>query len=371
MVAAAPSLHSPKGTIMTDTAQPTAAAESGSLDDAALAFKMHLGQAPDDRPRDERGRYAPGADDEPFVAEDDPDEQGAHEAAIDMAGDDGIEAADEAQPDPINPPASWGKDDGDWASLPPATQAKIAAREGQREAAVNQKFQEAANVRRANEALITQAQASRDHAVSVIDHVAQLIIPERPPSSMLNPQSGDYNPDAYHLLNAQFSEGMEAIQLLGQQRQDLVAQHTTEAQRIEQDAIEEIERVARPALMSDVPDLADARKRPAILGELVDYAVRNHIPPETFAPDNAWRVSSAELRILWKASQYDKQKAAQARIRSEPRPAPRAQPAVRPGVATPRAAHEQARFKGSMERLSREGSVEAGAAVFKHFMKGR
>ena len=375
--------HSPKGTIMTDIAPPGPAAEAMSLGDAAQAFKVHLGQgdAPPDRLRDEQGRFAGPAEGGPGEAEivladeDDPDarDDAARDGDWDAATEAGPEPDDAAQADRIAPPASWSAEDaGVWGALPPAVQAKIARHEERRDAAVHAKFQEAAEVRQANQALISAAHASREQAVTVIDHLAHILTPQRPPSSMLNPQSGDFNPDAYHLLNAEYFEGVETLQALGQQRQQLAAQHDAEVAMIEREAMEEIERVSRPGLIADVPDLADDSKRPAILNALVDYAIAQHIPADTFSPENAWRVSSAELRILWKASQYDLQQAARARIRSDPRPEPRKpQPVVRPGVPTPRAAREQANFNGSMERLSREGSVEAGAAVFKHFMKAK
>ncbi len=348
----------------TEPAQLPGAAENVelSLEEAANAFKT---PAPEqDRSRDDRGRFASDGGEEIEADPEAPEADG--DADIDADTGDEAEAPEEGQPESVDMPASWSKDDAEhWSSLPPETQARIAEREGQREAAVNQKFQEAANVRKANEALITEAQTSREQAVGLIDHVANLIMPERPASSMLNPQSSDYNPDAYHLLNAQFSESMELIQQLGQQRQQIVAQQHAESRRIEHEAIEEIERASRPALFKDVPDLEDEAKRPGILQDLVKYAVDNHIPADNFTAENAWRVTSAEFRLLWKASQYDKQQEAKARVRTDPKPQPKPQPAVRPGVATPRGAQVQAKLKGANERLARSGSIEDAAAVFK------
>ena len=59
---------------------------------------------------------------------------------------DEAEAPDEGQPEPVDMPASWSKEDAEtWSALPADAQAKIAEREGQREQAVNAKFQESAN----------------------------------------------------------------------------------------------------------------------------------------------------------------------------------------------------------------------------------
>src|SRR3546814_10014442 len=56
------------------------------------------------------------------------------EAEIDAEPIEADEAAEEAQPEPVEMPASWSKDDAElWESLPPDTQAKMAERIGQQE----------------------------------------------------------------------------------------------------------------------------------------------------------------------------------------------------------------------------------------------
>jgi hypothetical protein len=100
----------------------------------------------------------------------------------------------------------------------------------------------------------------------------------------------------------------------------------------------------------------------------MEYAVSLGLPAETFnAPTTA-----IEWHVLWKAKQYDRLQSAKARVDSDPKPEPRkAQPAVRPGVATPRGAIEQQQRGRAMDRLRKEGSVDAGAAAFKHLLKGK
>lgn len=65
-------------------------------------------------------------------------------------------------------------------SLPADAQGKIAEREAQREQAVNQKFQEAANVRKTFEAELTEANANRDAYKAAIDDVLSLVSPVKP-----------------------------------------------------------------------------------------------------------------------------------------------------------------------------------------------
>src|SRR3546814_20241242 len=85
------------------------------------------------------------------------------EAEIDAEPIEADEAAEEAQPEPVEMPASWSKDDAElWASLPPETQAKLAERIGQQEVGVNSKFQELATARKATEAQLAKANANRD-----------------------------------------------------------------------------------------------------------------------------------------------------------------------------------------------------------------
>src|SRR5687767_13255906 len=174
---------------MSDTAQPLAAAADSeivstrdALEAASQAFKLSLGQAGDPaQPRSADGRFtssgapekpdeeedqidAPEAGDEPDAGAENQDEDGADE-----------EAGDEPQPSDAALPKSWPAEQAElWKSLPPETQAFIAAREGQRDAAVNAKFQEAANLRKAQEAEIIEAQSNRQRYAEAVDQVLSL-----------------------------------------------------------------------------------------------------------------------------------------------------------------------------------------------------
>jgi hypothetical protein len=182
--------------------------------------------------------------------------------------------------------------------------------------------------------------------------------------SMLMPGSHDYNPDHYHLLNAQADEAERVVQSLSQQRKDALAQLQNDAEAREREALAEIETKTRPALLKDVPDLSDPQKQVPVLQGLVQYAVQQGIPEYVFTdPEIARGVTSAQLHLTWKAQQYDKMKAAQGKVTPKaPKPAA---PPVRPGVATSKSAVEAGQRKKVFERLDREGSIAAGAAAFK------
>lgn len=360
---------------MPDTAQPETAAEtevaSDPIADAANAFKS-FDDSTQDRPRDASGRFIsaqPEGAEHEIEAEDEA-EEAQPEAESHEETDETDEAADEAQPEAVDLPPSWPSEMAEqWSSLPPETQALIREREGQREAAVNAKFQEAANVRKANEALIAEANTNRQKFLDAADTVLAMVTPQRPPMSMLNRNSSDYDPDTYHLLNAQADAVERSIGQVKQQRESALAQLTSEIEAQEAQEQSQIEEKSRPALLKDVPDLADPAKQPVVLNELVRYAVDSGIPARVFTdPDIVRGVTSAQLHLTWKAMKWDQQQAAKAKVTPKaPKPAA---PPVRAGVTTSKSAVEASQRKKALERLDRSGSIADAAAIFKQAFKG-
>lgn len=364
---------------MTVTAQPSGAAESDfaiqeqELQEAAGAFKAALGQTTALTPppkRDESGRFASdddGAEDEidtPDEAEA-ADEAAQAEAGDDDAGDDGgddDEAAEEAQPDDVGLPKSWPTDKAElWESLDADAQAYIRQRDAEQESAVNAKFMEAANLRKAHEAEINEARNNRQRYAEAVDQVMSLIIPQRPPRSMLDRTSTDFDPDQFHHLNAIYEDQVNFLTNHAVQRREAVAQEQFEA-------VQTLNAATRDPFIAAVPDVADPAKAQGVFQGLIDYAVSQGAPAEVFDTPT----SALEWHVLWKAREYDRLQSAKAKVATDPKPAPRkAQPAVRPGVSTPKKAIEQARRTKAMERLDSEGTVEAGAAAFKHLLKGK
>lgn len=352
-----------------DTAQPLVAAETGNaVQDAMQAFKVHLGQA--EAPERARGH------DGKFVAAETAEEE--IEAPIEAPkaevvaetpeeGEEADEAAEEAQPQSVPLPHSWPQEKAEvWSSLPPEAQAVIVEREGQRDAAVNAKFQEAANVRKANEAIITEANVNRTRYAEAIGQVLALIQPQWPSPTMLDPNSSDYNPDEYHLRRAYAEQDDATVQSLAHRQQQIVAQQQMEEEQAKAARFHAINNATRDNFLRLVPDAADQAKAPAVFTELIEYAISQGAPADLFqAPTTA-----LEWTVLKKAMEYDRLMAAKAKVGQQPPPAPKAAgPAVRPGVTTPRSATQAARAKGAMDRLARSGSIEDGAAVWKNLMK--
>lgn len=348
-----------------DTPQPETAGETelsrvDAIDAAADAFKVHLGQVPE-RPRDESGRFV--------STQEQPEEQIEAEApeaeAESQTEEIAEEAAEEAQPEPVDLPPSWPSDKAEmWQSLDPSAQDFIVQREAEREAAVNAKFQEAANVRKANEATITEAQQSAQKFLKLTETAMQLIQPQWPSETMLIPGHNDYNPDAYHYYRAQAERAEANISEIQQRREEAVAQLTKEMEAKAKEEFDASEVKARPALLKDVPELSDPAKQPEVLNSLVQYAIQSGIPAETFSdPEQAKWVTSAQLHMAWKAQQYDKIKGAQGKV--QPKAAKPAAPVVRPGVTTSKSQVKSIEAKNVRERLKSEGSIEAGAAFWK------
>jgi hypothetical protein len=360
---------------MTDTPQPAMAGETevstaDAIEAAANAFKTFSYDAPEtaDRPRDESGRFVSTKEEE-IEAEAETQEGEAEAESHDEEVE--AEAAEEAQPEAVDLPTSWPAELAEeWQNLPASLQDTIVRREAEREAAVNAKFQEAANVRKANEAVIAEANTNRQKFAEYADLVLSMVQPQRPSHTMLDPRSADYNPDAYHLAHAQYQQTAEFVESVKQQRDHVLAQQQQETTQAEAQYIAEVEAKHRPALLKDVPELGDPAKQPQVLNELIQYAVKNGIGEHVFTdPEIAQRITSPELHLAWKAMQYDKMKAAQGKV--TPKAAKPAAPPVRPGVATSRSAIQATAKKQAFERLDREGSVEAAAAIFKLQSQGK
>lgn len=329
---------------MTDTAQPEAAAETDTIASAANAFKAFTSEQP--VPRDDHGRFAAPVEEMAEPISDDGE-----------AEEDAQEEAPEAHP----LPPSWGNDDAElWELLPPETQAKIAEREGERDRAVNQKFQEAANVRKSAMDEQAAANAHRQQYADALEMMMQVITPVEPDPRAYGAGTGQYNREAYDFAVANYREQAQALQQLQSQRQTIAAQQTEEEAKQWQAVKSQYEEVYAPKLLADVPELKEPAKAEPLLRSLVDFAIKAGIPAETFNEDQQDFITSAQLHILWKAQQYDELRAKGAMPKAKP-----AGPAVRPGVSSPRSAQKAAQTNRINERLAREGSIEAGAAMWK------
>lgn len=347
--------------LATPTADPNA-----QIANAANAFKAAI--APPSVERDEVGRFASPVPEQETTEQLISDEGEVLEPEDAVGTGDEVEAAEEAQPEPIEMPASWSKDKADeWSAIPPTLQAVIAEREGERDRAVNQKFQEAANAKNAIQAELAEANANRDAYAEAVDTVLSLVRPVKPDPRAYGAGTGNYNREAYDLAAAQYEEQQSLVNSLTQQRQAIAAQQAEEVNRQQAEAIAAIEEFSRPKFLADVPELTDPAKAGPVLNEIVQYAIQMGVPADTFAAENVNSITSAELHIAWKASQYDKIMKAKSKVAETPPPKPA--PAVRPGTAISRSATRSSQVRKASETLARDGTVQSGAAIFKALLK--
>ena len=325
------------------------------LDDAAAAMKAARVSM---QPRDETGRFAGEQVSEPVDASPDEAAETTGEEEYDDV-DYEAEGPEEDQPEAVEMPKSWSKDDAElWSNLPPEAQARIAEREGQRDAAISTKFQEVAETRKAYEAKLAEANASRDKWAQDYDLlIADLSLPKPDPRAF-GAGTGAYNREAFDLAVIEWEETNGKIQSLRQQREAIRAQQEREEQESWNTRKEAIEAEFRPRLLSMLPELTGPQGG-TILQGIIDWGIEQGLPPETFDPSNHAYITSAELRILALAK-----KAADAEGTSQKVP-PKKQPAIRPGVATPRAAQKTMQKNKAMQRLQSENSIDAAVAAMR------
>lgn len=360
---------------MSETGQPGLAPANADIAESTAAFKSFLTGDDDKRPRDEQGRFAREAGDEAQSEGDleteaeQPEAQAEGEYADDEAGNEYDEGTEDGQPDADIPmPVSWSKDDADlWAALPVEARAKVAERETQRDQAINLKFQEAANVRRLAEQQAQEAAYSRNAYIQQLQSIEAQMMPHKPDASMLHPQSPNYDPDTYHLMRAQYEQGIETLTALRQQRAQAEAEAHAQQQAMDQHWRQSFEQQWQPVLLQTVPELTNPATQAAVLDDLTRYALANG-----YDHDQLQAATSADILTLWKARQFDRQQQATQRVKANARPQPqRAAPAIRPGVTQPASVQRKTAADRVMARLNETGSLEDGAAAFKLTFKSK
>lgn len=344
-----------------DTAQPLAAAETDpnvQLASAADAFKA-FDNTVAAQPRDESGRFAREEQPEE-IAKDEPDAELAEGEP--EAQEDEPEAAEDAQP----MPPSWPADQAEqWSQLPPETQAFLANREGERERAVQAKFQESANARKEADSVRAEASARRDELISAFETVEALYQTPEPDPRAFGYGTQQFNEAAFLAAHQQWKQTAGAIAQFKEQREALQKEQV-EAQQAEAARwLTSHNEEYAPKFAELVPDIKDQTKAAAIFDSVFKYAMENGVDASMFSPENIKDIPLGHILAYWKAQQYDRLRQAE---KAAPKPKP-AGPAIKPGVSSPRSAQKAARRQQASERLSREGSIEAGAAMFKQIFR--
>lgn len=347
-----------------DTAQAQPAEtddRNAQLANAANAFKTFDEPAPE---RDQQGRFAAEEPEQPEYDDGEPDEDNDFDGdEMEAADEDSEDFEAEAEEDSAQPlPPSWPEDMADsWRELPSDTQQFILQRDAEQTRALNGKFQEIANARKAAEAEArAEANAKRDELLREterLQHAFQALAGAEP-----DPRAFGNNTQAYQQAYAEWQRNSQIVAQLEEQRTTQLSEKE-QAEKADFEAWkQQVESEWAPKLLEVAPELKDPNRGATTLQEMVKYATSNGIPEETFSEVNQTAITSPELLMIWKAMQYDKARAG--KVKAKPKPGPN----VRPGVSSPRSASKNARKRANRKRLASEGSIEAGAAVWKDFM---
>ena len=256
----------------------------------------------------------------------------------------------------IVPPVSWDSDaKALFEQLPPELQEKVAAREAQRERAVQSATSAAAEARRnavteANALFADQQRLYAQH----LEQVAAQMAPQRPDPALLA-----HDPQAFYHLQAQY-EGQIA------QRQAL-AQAATHAQAEAQqrDALTQHHELAQDhaALSHELgDDWTDASRRRALLTDLEEVGASLGYSMALMGNANATDILALKAAAEWKAKadRYDALQSNRSNAMRAARGAPRV---AKPGT-TPSRAEQSARGRdAAWARAKAERSGEAYAAV--------
>lgn len=331
---------------MTDEAQPDAGpASDGVLDfDQAAAELLALEQRPDEEAQDEEisAEAEADADEEteadPATDSDaDPDDEAT--AAEDDEGDD-----TEAEDPPIQPPHSWDKEAKErFKQLDRETQEYLVNRENERDRAVSQKLNEAAETRKAaEEAALKFAQYAQ-----TFDQLATQA-QQRFADKWANTdwqKLADENPAEYVRMQEAYKADQQVLARTQQ------AQQAAEMQAHQQFLQREGERLKEVA-----PELADPEKGGERKRELAKFL------SEQGVDQNALKWASAdELAIAYDAMRWRKAQAQSAKPKPvEKKQAPKS---VRPAAEAKTKPRKAQVRESAMKRLGQTGSVDDAAAA--------
>jgi hypothetical protein len=283
----------------------------------------------------------PGADESRPTGDDDkgPGEQPAQAAAA------------------IEPPASWSTDEKQaFAQLPPALQQTVARRESQREAALTQRSQEAAEARRAYDGERQAAVAQRAEYLAGLQKMMVLAAPQAAALNNVDWVAVQANsPAEYTRLQAMREDLKSRLGAIEQEFQ----QSQQQLSAYQQQQLAEVVAKEHQALGEKMPDFSDPVKGNQLRKDLGTY-LRD---AGGFTPQEINTAYDHRLVVLaTKAMLYDKQLANTASADAKRNnTAPQVRP---PGTSQDNDRGPQTRLTRQVNRFSRTNSVrDAGSLI--------
>lgn len=241
-----------------------------------------------------------------------------------------------------------------FGTLPPPLQARIAARERERERAVNEALRAAATHRRSADSGRRAQEAERlayeRQLGGLVYGMQQQLAAEfgdvRSPADLVALAQKD--PARYAVLRAR----QDAVQQAQMQHQQIQAQ-MAEQQNAQLHTYAQGEKAA---LIEKRPDLKDKTTRERFARALKDYAVSVGYAPAQFDSN----LSHVNLLVLEKAMLYDR--ARKARADAEVKPVPRVQT---PGTAVTRSDRANESRTSKLKKLERSGRIEDAVGLLR------
>jgi hypothetical protein len=278
------------------------------------------------------------------------------EDASDMPDVDAREQRNEPDDPAIAPPVSWDNDaKALFEQLPPELQEKVAAREAQRERAIQETTTAAAEARRnaAAEANAEFADQQRLYAAHLAE-LANQMAPQRPDPVLLT-----QDPQAFYRLQAQYESQVAQAEAMAQ------AAALAEIEAEQRDALNRHHELAQDhaALAAELgEDWTDASRRRALLTDLEGVGAALGYSMELMGQANATDILALKAAAEWKAKadRYDQLQSNRTSAVRAARNAPRV---ARPGAAPSRAEQSARGRDAAWARAKTERSGEAYAAM--------
>lgn len=326
---------------MTDDAQPdNGSASEGVLDlDAATSTIAAL----DERPEDEGEEKISTRDESPDVDEETEAEPTAEDSEADPeeATDADVEGDDTEADEPlIQPPHSWDKEAKErFAKLDRETQEYLVNRENERDRAVSQKFNEAAEIRKQAEAEASKA-AQYAQIFDQLAHQAQQQFADRWQNVDWQRLAED-QPAEYVRLKAQYDTDQHTLQRTQQAQQAAERQAHGEFLQREGERLKDV-----------APELADPEKGAERRKELAQYLVQQGVTTEQLKWASAGELAIAHKAYLWDRAQTQPAKTPPVQQKTAPR-------AVKPAAEAKTKPRKAQEADVAMKRLSKTGSLDA------------
>lgn len=261
------------------------------------------------------------------------------------------EPDEDPQPEAIEPPHSWSKEDkAFFQSLPPEAQRVIAEQEGQRDAFLSQRAEALANERKAIEAQKAEVEQARREYMERLSAL-QINLPEPPDASLIDSDPVEYmrQRDAYERAQMQAKK-------IAEEREKLARE---EAER-QQAAYQEFVKQQADELADLIPEYRDEKTRPQFQKDIAQYALANGYTREQLA----W-ATARDVQTLNKARLYDAMMAAKKEVPEKLKNVPKV---TKPGQRADKGEIAQKQREERMAKLRKTGSLDDAAQVFKSLL---